>query len=117
MQTPESNQETGAWEVRRRFKIPALAQAADTSRLDQALCQIPGLHRVDIDPRRQRLVAWYDVRRVTYQQILTVLSDAGYPPPDSWWSRRKQSWYRFTEANDRDNAKVPPAACCNKPPK
>jgi hypothetical protein len=117
MHAPDSTQDTGAWEVRRRFKIPALAQARDTSSLDQALCQIPGLHRVQVDPQRQQLEAWYDVRRVSYQQILTTLADAGYPPPDSWWFRRRQSWYRFTETNDRENAKTPPAACCNKSPR
>jgi hypothetical protein len=85
--------------------------------LDQALCRIAGIQRVQLDSQRQRLVVWYDVRRVSYQLILTVLTDAGYPPPDSWWSRRKQGWYRFTEANDRANAKTPTAACCNKPPK
>ena len=117
MQTPDSIQDTGTWEVRRRFKIPALAQSADTSRLDQALSQTPGIHRVQIDPDRQRLEVWYDVRRVSYQQIQTTLVEAGYPPRDSWWSRRKQGWYRFTEANDRANAKAPPTACCNKPPR
>jgi hypothetical protein len=116
---PKQNirQETGAWEVRRRFKIPALTQAEDSSELDRSLCRIPGLHQAQIDPRRQRLEVWYDVRRVSYQQILTVLTNAGFPPRNGWWFRRKQSWYRFTEANDRENAKAPPAACCNKPPK
>jgi hypothetical protein len=85
--------------------------------LEQALCRIPGLHRAQIDTRRQRLVVWYDVRRLCYQQILGTLTQAGYPPPDGWWARRKQGWYRFTEANDRANAKAPPAACCNKSPK
>ncbi|MGD8589651.1 MAG: hypothetical protein PVG22_12560 [Chromatiales bacterium] len=77
---------------------------------------MPGLHRVEIDPQRQRLLVWYDVRRVAYQQILTVLTDAGCPP-DNWWSRRKQGWYRFTETNDRENAKAPPPTCRNKPPR
>ena len=117
MQAQKSKQDTGAWEVKRQFKIPALGQAADTTKLDQQLCLIPGLQRVQVEPQRQRLLVWYDVRRVTYQQILTTLMDAGYPPLDSWWSRRKQSWYRFSEANDRANAKAPLAACCNKPPK
>jgi hypothetical protein len=53
---------------------------------------------------------------VAYQQILTVLTDAGCPP-DNWWSRRKQGWYRFTETNDRENAKAPPPTCRNKPPR
>jgi hypothetical protein len=66
---------------------------------------------------RQRLDVRYNASQLNYQLIAETLEKTGFPVWDNWWSRLKDNWYRFSGDNARDNAKAPPPACCNKPPK
>lgn len=117
MKTRNSLKPAGAWEVRRRIKIPALGHDADAMAVERFLGSLPGIRKGVADATRQQVVVLYDITGVDYQAIFASLEDAGFPPLDNWWSRRKMSWYHYTDSNGRENAKTPPAACCNKPPK
>ncbi|MCU7815850.1 MAG: heavy-metal-associated domain-containing protein [Candidatus Thiodiazotropha sp. (ex Rostrolucina anterorostrata)] len=116
MRTYSSMKIFGAWEVRRKIKVPALNHDADAMAVERALDSLPGIRRVAADATRQQVIVLYDIRGADFQTIVAMLEHVGFPPLDDWWSRRKMSWYTFTDSNGRDNAKAPPAACCNKPP-
>ncbi|MCU7917049.1 MAG: heavy-metal-associated domain-containing protein [Candidatus Thiodiazotropha sp. (ex Epidulcina cf. delphinae)] len=117
MRTQDPMKSIGAWEVRRKIKVPALNHDADGMAVEHALNALPGIREVAADASRQQVVVLYDITGTDFQTIVAELEHVGFPPLDNWWSRRKMSWYTFTDSNGRDNAKAPPAACCNKPPK
>ncbi|MGD8587772.1 MAG: hypothetical protein PVG22_02970 [Chromatiales bacterium] len=117
MHRPEIQKPAGAWEVKRRIKIPALNHAADALAVEDALQSIAGIRKLVTTVDRHKLVVWYDITQVDFQGIVRALEEAGFPPLNNWWFRRRMSWYQFADSNGRDNAKTPPAACCNKPPK
>ena len=117
MKTQNPLKPAGAWEVKRRIKVPALGHAADAMAVERFLGPLPGIRKVAADATRQQVIVLYDITGVDFQSIVTSLENVGFPPLDNWWSRRKMSWYQFTDSNGRENAKAAPAACCNKPPK
>jgi copper chaperone CopZ len=97
--------------------VPALANVADAMAVERAVSVLSGVRKVATDLRKQQVVVRYDASQSAYQVILEALEGSGYPPLKTWWERVKGNWYQFTDANIRDNAKAPPPACCNKPPK
>jgi copper chaperone CopZ len=115
MQDPMKPADT--WEVRRRIKIPALVHAADAVAVERATSALSGVRKVATDVDKHQVVVQYDASQSAYQAIEEVLKNTGFPPLDSWWSRVKSNWFQFSDTNARDNAKAPPPACCNKPPK
>jgi hypothetical protein len=52
-----------------------------------------------------------------YLTVVRLLEEQGFPPSNNWWARVKASWFQFTDSNARENANLPPPACCNKAPK
>lgn len=107
----------GAWEVRRRIKIPAMVHKADAMALESRIGALPGVRAATADMEKQMFYVCYTVTATDYPTIINALENAGFPPLDNWLSRRRRSWFAFTENNARDNAKTPPSACCNKPPR
>lgn len=106
-----------AWEVHRHIKIPGLVHQADAMMLESKIGSQSGVRAVTSEVTHHRLTIKYDVRVANYTAVIELLEQLGFPPLDSWFQRRKQAWYEFTESNARDNANLPPPACCNKPPK
>ncbi|HID06726.1 MAG TPA: cation transporter [Armatimonadetes bacterium] len=103
--------------VRRRIEIPALASDADAMMLEQALDALPGLASAAVDIAKHHLEVEYDAARIDYQTIMKTVESAGFSPSHGLSSRLRGSVYQFLDSNARDNAKAPPPACCNKPPK
>jgi hypothetical protein len=106
----------GSWEMRRKLLLPTLAHGKKES-LKEILEEMVGVCDFSIDADNKSLVILYDASKTNYETVTASLSDSGFVPLDSWWSRIKGGWYKFTDDNVRDNAKAPPPACCNKPPK
>jgi len=117
MKTHESTKDVTSWEARRWIKIPALIHDADGAVIERALGEIAGVHRIGINLSKKRLIVEYDASKLSYQAIADVLEKTGFPPSNNWWSRIKAGWYEYADSNSRENAKVPPSACCNKTPK
>ncbi len=112
-----STQYTGDWDVRRRIKVPALSQAADAAAVVGAIGELPGVHNVTTDLDKRRIIVDYDASRLSYREITQTLKTAGLSPSNGWWDRIKGGWHQYTDENARENAKNPPSACCNKPPR
>jgi hypothetical protein len=117
MKTQDPMKPVGVWEVRRRIKIPTLVHAADAIEVEHVIGMLSGVYMVATDLEKHLITVLYDASQVDYQTILNALGNTRFAPMDNWWSQIKGSWYGFTDTNARDNAKAPPAACCNKPPK
>ena len=117
MKTQDPMKPAGTWEVRRRIKIPALVHAADAMAVERAVGALSGVRKVATDVDKHQVDVRYDASQSAYQAIVEVLENAGFPPLDNWWSRVKGNWFQYTDTNAMDNAKAPPPACCNKPPR
>ena len=117
MKAKNSLKPVGTWEVRRKIKIPALGHAADSMFIERTLQVLDGVRRVRADEIRHRIDIRYDATETDYQALLTALENAGFPPLDNWWSRRKSNWFEYLDTNARESANAPSRACCNKPPK
>lgn len=117
MKTQDPMRPVGAWEVRRRIKIPALVHAADAMAAESAIGALSGVRKVATDLDKHQLIVRYDASQSSYQTIVGILGKTGFSPLDNWWNRVKGNCYQFSDTNARDNAKAPPPACCNRPPK
>ncbi len=117
MNTQASLKPSGPWEVRRRIKLQSMSHAADALAVERAVAELPGVVKVVADLDKRHVEVRYDASRQNYQNIVETMEKTGFPPLDSWWSRFKGNWYRFSDETARENAKAPPPACCNKPPK
>jgi len=117
MNAQASLKPSGPWEVRRRIKLQSLAHAADAVSVERALAELPGVVKAVADVDRQRVDVRYNASQQNFQNIVETMETTGFPPLDSWWSRIKGNWYRFSDETARENARAPPPACCNKPPK
>ena len=117
MKTSSSMKSDGAWDVNRRITIPALVHAADGMAIERVVNAISGVRNVSINVDKHQVAVRYVASKTDYREILELMENTGFPPLDSWWSRVRGNWYEFSDSNARDNAKAPPPACCNKPPK
>lgn len=112
-----SHKSEGTWDVRRNITRPSLQHEADSLSVLGVVDILPGVCHAEVDLRRHRLNVRYDATHVDFQRIKTELEAAGYPTETGRWPCFKEQWYRFVDANMRENAHAPPPACCNKPPK
>lgn len=105
------------WVVTRKIPISSENISEVKKRLDSALCGSPGVIEVDVDHKISKILVEYDVTKIQYKAVLEQIVKAGGAIKDNYWFRWKQGWIEFAETNMRDNAKAPPPACCNKPPR
>jgi len=106
----------GPWEVRRKFKIPALSDADGAEHVEQALNQVAGVRGFAIDLSHHLLRIRYETTETDYATIRKVLDAAGLPPTRGWWSDKKARWLQNLDLTSRENAGLRPSACCNKSP-
>ncbi|MEN8132495.1 MAG: heavy metal-associated domain-containing protein [Pseudomonadota bacterium] len=117
MKRQDSLRPAGAWEVRRRIKIPALVHAADAIAIERALEELSGVRKAAADVDNHQVIVRYNIIRTDYQAVVEILESAGFSPLNNWWSRYKAGWFQYVDTNGRDNANMPPSHCCNKSPK
>jgi len=115
-QTSTRASTTGAWEVKRRFTLPDMSRQHDAGMIAERLGTMAGVCMVNTDLRRHRLTVVYDIRQTDYRRLLVALADAGFPVPDTWWSRLKARWLQNLDETGRENANAPEAPCCNSAP-
>jgi len=106
----------GPWEVRRKFKVPAMARTTDARVVEQALVDMAGVRGFSVDVAKSSLSVRYETTETDYQKIRNALTAAGFPSADGWWARRKAVLFQNLDLTGRENATVKPSACCNKPP-
>ncbi len=117
MSRSDSLKPTGAWEVRRSIRIPALDGEAGAAVIERALTGMPGVRTVATDLMKRKVIVRYDATGADYRSIVTVLERAGFPSLNNRWSRIRGAWHQYSDTTARENDHVRPSACCNKPPK
>ncbi len=116
MQQRQSN-DRGVWDVRRKIVVPALTGDSTPASAIETVEALEGVRSVGVEAKEKQLIVSYDASRIDYHTIVTILSQAGFPPLNSWWSNLRAKIYQFTDTNARENANTPASPCCNKPPK
>jgi copper chaperone CopZ len=106
----------GPWDVRRKFKVPTLLHAADARVVEQALGQVGGIRALAVDISRRVVTVRYETTEADHEAVRIALEDAGFPPADGWWARRRYQWLQSVDVTSRENAGATPSPCCNKPP-
>ena len=117
MSKSQSPQPAGVWAVSRKVRIPSLSHEADGVTLARALEATDGVKRVTPHLAHRRLEICYDASVIDYRTLVKAMEAHGFPPAGNWLARLKGNWYQFTDSNARENANLPPPACCNKAPK
>lgn len=105
----------GVWEVKRRFKIPAMTHERDAQVVNSAIQHLPGVRGAQENIAKARVVVVYDITRQDYNGILTALAQAGFPIADTRWNRIKTQWLQSLDETARDNANAPAPVCCSNP--
>lgn len=113
----EAKSADAAWQFQRRFTIPSMGPEVDAQAVRSALAAQKGVREVRVWPERKRLDVRYCATETSYARVRQWLLEQGLQPKNSWWQRMKAACYEFVEDNARENAKAPPPACCNKPPR
>lgn len=115
MKTIDPLKPVGAWEVRRRSKIPALAHEADAIVVERALGALSGIHKVRSDVGKHQIEVRYDITASDFGTIADALAEVGFPHPNNWWWHFKANQFQYVDTNGRDNANAPAAPCCSNP--
>ena len=115
MKTKDPLKPVGAWEVRRRIKIPALAHEADAAVVQRTLEVLRGVLTVRADVEKQHIQVRYDITICDFRTIAEALSEIGFPHPNNWWWHFKANQFQYVDTNGRDNANTPAPPCCSNP--
>jgi copper chaperone CopZ len=105
----------GAWEVKRRIRVPGMAHQWDARTITERLASISGVRGVTADIERHRLTVAYDITQSNYHEMLAALEEIGFPATNNWWARSKADYFQYLDTNGRENAKAPAAPCCSNP--
>jgi hypothetical protein len=102
--------------VKRRLRL----QPLDDPHARDAVAAVEALIGVDWtrwDPRKRVLTLAYDAANLQLDRILERLRERGGVLDEGWWSRFRLGWYRYSDQNVRDNAKLEPFCCDKVPPR
>jgi hypothetical protein len=101
--------------VRRHLKLENLNPAGA-----EAICrdidELIGVDQMSLDEKASMLSVDYDAGRLNIDLIEEIVRKHGADVAGGWWTRFRESWYRFTDENVRDNARREPWSCHRLPP-
>jgi len=113
----QSSSPAGTWDVSRKIKLSLPIQGDDAQVVSRAIEALDGVKAISLDQGKQLLEIHYSAAVIDYSTLVANLQKCGFPTANTMWSRLKGNWYQFTDTNSRENANLPPPACCNKAPK
>jgi len=112
-----ANKTMNTWDSKRSIRLAGPLMVEDLAALREALEALPGMNLVQAEMGNTQIRVVYDASRLDYNLVLSAIEEAGFAVRHDWWNTLKAKVYEFSDSNARDNAKAPPPACCNKPPK
>lgn len=74
-----------------------------------------GVDNVSFNENSKILTVAYDASHFDVERLEIILEKYSYKIASSWWNHLKESYYKFTDQNIKDNAEHQPS-CCHKPP-
>lgn len=96
--------------VTRRLKLVDLDPAKAES-IRQAIDEIMGVDRVSLTHDSATLNVAYDAGKVRLETLEAIIHRQGAAIASGWWTRFKESWYRFSDDNVRDQKEREPWSC------
>ncbi len=105
------------WDVTRTFILQKTLDQDQAVICEQKISRAEGVHGARISADRKRMMVDYDARKTDFAALKMLLVEAGCDLSDIVWHRLRVALLQYSDRNIRDNAKSPPPACCNKPPK
>ena len=106
----------GPWEIRRKFKIPALSDVDAAEHVEQALNRVAGVREWAIDLSHHLVRIRYETTETDCETYRNAIATVGVPPMCGWWAEQKARWLQNLDLTSRENAGVRPSPCCNKTP-
>jgi len=88
---------------------------ADKTKMMLAVDQSFGVDKVSYDEQEQTLNVAYDASHFSVEQLEDILDSYNFSVAHDWWTKTKESYYKFTDQNIKDNSEHQPS-CCHKPP-
>lgn len=101
--------------VTRHLKIESAAREIISTVIEE-IDQIYGLDAISFDEKSQVLNVSYDASRASIDGIEDVLAKHKLSVSRDWWTRFKESYYKFVDQNVKDNASHEPWSCHKRPP-
>jgi hypothetical protein len=77
----------------------------------QEIDRLYGLDSVSFDKKSNVINFAYDATRVSIEGIEEILDKYEIEISHGWWTHFKESYYRFTDENIKDNANDEPWSC------
>ncbi len=105
----------GAWEVKRRITVSAMAHQSDTRAITEHLRRMSGVRGASADIERHCVTVVYDITQSSYLEVLAALAETGFPAADNRWARFKANYFQYLDTNGRDSANAPAPPCCSNP--
>lgn len=104
--------------VVRHLTLESLTHGDEENNMQLILAEIDkqyGIDKVSFDNDSNVLTFAYDASHFDVEHLEVIIEKQGYKVADSWWNHVKESYYKFTDQNIKDNAEHQPS-CCHKPP-
>ncbi len=92
-------------------KITEENKALILTEIDQTF----GIDNVSFDDKSQTLNLAYDATHCDLEGLEEIIRKHGADISHDLWTHFKESYYKFTDKNIKDNAEYQPT-CCNNPP-
>ncbi len=105
-----------AYLMKRHLKLEDL-DADRAMAIAQEIDQLPGVDSVVLDSETRRLDIAYDASILGIEQVESIVRKHGSDLDHGWWTHFKESWYRFTDENTRENARHEPGGYSKAPPR
>jgi len=105
-----------AYLVNRHLWLESL-DAEKAATIAQEIEALIGVDSLMLDPDSRRLDIAYDASVLQIEQIEAIVHCHGSDLDQSWWTRFKVGWYRYTDQNVQGNAKHEPWCCSKMPPR
>ncbi|EPZ8235384.1 hypothetical protein [Vibrio diazotrophicus] len=85
--------------------------------LIEEIDRVFGIDEVSYNIKDGEIHLAYDAVNINLDGIEELIKKHGADVHDDWWTKTKDSYYKFVDQNVRDNAKHEPWSCHSIPPK
>lgn len=78
--------------------------------------QMPAIKKADYIASKNRIIVEYDLLKLSYKQLLSIVTDKGIHIRNGFSFSLLSSWLNYIDKTAKSNALAPPPSCCNRPP-
>ncbi len=82
------------------IKVRNLRQPDLSEKIEDSLIHVLGINKVKVDYKKKRVRIDYNLRFITYYNLINKLTSIGYPATNNIISEIKKAFIDFTEKNE-----------------